>query len=98
MTIKYSYNTWPYSSFLNWVPAYTLEDTIKRLARIGYDGIEIGAAAPHAYPAYLTPERRKEVRGLLDASGIAIVSPCSTPTWRWGPNRPWPPTSRPSRR
>lgn len=86
MTIKYSYNTWPYSSFLNWVPAYTLEDTIKRLARIGYDGIEIGAAAPHAYPAYLTPERRKEVKGLLDASGIALSSMLVAPSGGQGNN------------
>ena len=31
--------------------SYPLEETIRRIARIGYDAIEIGAAAPHAYPA-----------------------------------------------
>ena len=39
--MKLSFNTWVYSSFPVWVPAYPLEETIKRIARIGYDGIEI---------------------------------------------------------
>ena len=42
---KYAFNTWAYSSFPVWVPSYTLEDTIKRIARAGYEGIEIGCAA-----------------------------------------------------
>jgi len=84
--IKFSYNTWPYSSFLNWVPAYTLDETIKRLAKIGYDGIEIGAAAPHAYPAYLTPERRREVRRVLDENGIALSSMLVAPSGGPGNN------------
>ena len=43
--MKLSFNTWVYSSFPVWVPAYTIEETIKRIAGIGYDGIEIGATA-----------------------------------------------------
>jgi protein FrlC len=74
MSIKFSYNTWPYSSFFNWVPAYSLDETIRRIAKIGYDGIEIGAAAPHAYPAYLTPARKREVKRLLDENGVALSS------------------------
>jgi len=48
--MKISYNNWAYSSFFVWVPAYTLDETIKRLAKIGYDGIEIGAGAPTRTP------------------------------------------------
>ena len=44
MAFKYAFNTWVYGSFPVWVPAYTLDETIRRLARIGYDGIEIGCA------------------------------------------------------
>ena len=84
--IKFSYNTWPYSSFLNWVPSYPLDYTIKRLAAIGYDGIEIGAAAPHAYPAYLTPQRRLEIRKVLDDSGIALSSMLCAPSGGRGNN------------
>jgi fructoselysine 3-epimerase len=74
MSMKLSFNTWPYASFPVWVPAYTLEDTIKRIAKIGYEGIEIGAGSPHAYPPCLTKERRKHIRKVLDDNGIALSS------------------------
>lgn len=72
MAMKLAFNTWVYSSFPVWVPAYPLEETIRRLARIGYDGIEIGAAAPHAYPDYVDAARRRELRALLEAEGIEV--------------------------
>jgi fructoselysine 3-epimerase len=74
MAMKLSFNTWPYASFPVWVPAYTIEDTIKRIAKIGYEGIEIGAGSPHAYPPCLTKERRKHIRKVLDDNGIALSS------------------------
>lgn len=74
MSMKLSFNTWPYASFPVWVPAYTLEDTIERIAKIGYEGIEIGAGSPHAYPPCLTKERRKHIRKVLDDNGIALSS------------------------
>ena len=58
--MKLAFNTWVYSSFPVWVPSYPLDETIERIAKIGYDGIEIGAAAPHAYPDYLSTERRRD--------------------------------------
>src|SRR3712207_4113843 len=72
--MKISYNTWAYSSFFVWVPAYTLDETIKRIARLGYDGIEIGAPAPHASPPHLGKERRKQVKDLLDEHGLSLSS------------------------
>jgi sugar phosphate isomerase/epimerase len=84
--VKISYNTWAYSSFFVWVPAYTLDETIKRLAAIGYDGIEIGAAAPHAWPPHLSPARRSEVRELLDEHGIALSSMLPAPSGGPGNN------------
>ncbi|MDB5527299.1 MAG: sugar phosphate isomerase/epimerase [Devosia sp.] len=77
--MKLAFNTWVYSSFPVWVPAYPLEEVIKRIARIGYDGIEIGAASPHAYPEYLTPERRREIRQVLDDNGLALASMLPAP-------------------
>jgi fructoselysine 3-epimerase len=74
-----SFNTWIYSSFPVWVPAYTLEETIKRIAGIGYDGIEIGAAAPHAYPSHLNKDRRKAIKRILDDNGIAVSSMLPAP-------------------
>lgn len=56
------------------MPAYPLEEAIKRLAVIGYDGIEIGCAAPHAYPAYLSQPRRRELRQRLQDANLTPVS------------------------
>ena len=76
---KYAFNTWCYSSFPVWVPSYTMEDTIKRIARAGYDGIEIGCAAPHAWPAYLNPQRRKDLRKLMADHNLPCVSMLPAP-------------------
>ncbi len=77
--MKYAFNTWAYSSFPAWLPAYTLDEAIRRLAGIGYDGVEIGCAAPHAWPAYLNAERRRELRRLLESSALEVVSLLATP-------------------
>ena len=77
--MKLAFNTWVYSSFPVWVPAYPLSEVIERIASIGYDGIEIGAASPHAFPDYLGPERRREIRGMLEANGLALASMLPAP-------------------
>ena len=43
--MKYAFNTWVYSSFPVWLPAYPLDEAIRRIAEIGYDGVEIGCSA-----------------------------------------------------
>lgn len=77
--MKLAFNTWVYSSFPVWVPAYPLSEVIERIAKIGYDGIEIGAASPHAFPDYLGPARRREIRGMLEANGLALASMLPAP-------------------
>src|SRR5258707_3365307 len=77
--MKYAFNTWAYSSFHAWLPAYQLDVGIRRLGEIGYDGVEIGCAAPHAWPAYLSAERRRELRRLLDSCALQVVSLLATP-------------------
>ena len=88
MAFKYAFNTWCYSSFPVWVPSYPLEDAIRRIARIGYDGIEIGCAAPHAWPAHLGVERRRDLKQLLNDEGLPAVSllPHSSPSAPTPPN------------
>jgi protein FrlC len=71
---KYAFNTWCYSSFPVWVPSYTLEETIKRIARAGYEGIEIGCAAPHAFPAHLGKQRRQDLKALMADRNLKPVS------------------------
>jgi protein FrlC len=72
--VKYAFNTWCYGSFPCWLPSYPLDEVVKRLARIGYDGIEIGCAAPHAWPAYLGAQRRRDLRRLMEGEGLPAVS------------------------
>jgi fructoselysine 3-epimerase len=78
--MKLSFNTWAYSSFPSWLPAYPLDETIRRLARIGYDGIEIGAWSPHAFPETTSAARRREIRRVLDGEGIALSSMLPAPS------------------
>lgn len=72
--MKYAFNSWAYGSFPSWLPSYELDEVVRRLARIGYDGIEIGCAAPHAWPAYLGAARRRELKRLMDGEGLPAVS------------------------
>lgn len=72
--MNYAFNTWVYGSFPVWLPSYTLPETIRRLAAIGYDGIEIGCAAPHAWPAHLSAADRKELRTVLEGENLTPVS------------------------
>lgn len=72
--MKYAFNTWVYGSFPVWVPSYTLDETIRRIAAAGYDGIEIGCAAPHAWPAHLSANRRKEIKAVLEGENLTPVS------------------------
>jgi protein FrlC len=74
-----SFNTWVYSSFPSWLPAYPLEEVIRRLAGFGYDGIEIGAASPHAWPDYLPQERRLEIKRVLQANNLKVAAMLPAP-------------------
>ncbi|HEY5313941.1 MAG TPA: sugar phosphate isomerase/epimerase family protein [Pirellulales bacterium] len=40
---------------------YSIEETIRRIAAIGFTGIEVLADVPHAWPAGLLPERRRSI-------------------------------------
>jgi protein FrlC len=77
--MKLAFNTWVYSSFPVWVPSYPLDETIRRIAKAGYDGIEIGAAAPHAYPAYLNQEDRAAIKRVLDENKLELSSMLPAP-------------------
>ncbi|MFZ0931314.1 MAG: sugar phosphate isomerase/epimerase family protein [Syntrophobacteraceae bacterium] len=50
----------------------TLSETISLLADIGYEGIEIMADVPHAYPLYFTDEEIRQTRKLLDRKRIQV--------------------------
>lgn len=72
-------NSLLYSSGFAWVPCRSIEDTIDTVGRLGYDGIEIAACAPHAYPAYVDTERRRMIRKHSTDAGLQISGICSCP-------------------
>jgi len=51
---------------------FSIEETIGRIADIGYRGIELLADVPHAWPAGLLPERREAIRRCIDDHGLTI--------------------------
>ena len=52
----------------------TLLETISVLADIGYEGIEIMADVPHAYPLYFTDDHIRQARKLLDKRNLRIAN------------------------
>jgi fructoselysine 3-epimerase len=77
--MKYAFNTWAYGSFPTWLPAYPIEMVVDRLAGIGYDAIEIGCAAPHAWPDFLSGSQRTALRRYIERSGLAVSSVLPAP-------------------
>jgi sugar phosphate isomerase/epimerase len=51
---------------------FSIEETIRRIAAIGYQGIELLADVPHAWPAGLLPERVDAIRQALVDAGLTI--------------------------
>ena len=77
--MKYSFNTWAYSHFPCWVPSYPTDEVIKRLARIGYDAMELGCAQPQAWPYFTSAEERKKIRACLQENHLRISSMLPAP-------------------
>jgi len=51
---------------------FSIEDTIRKIAELGYSGIEILADVPHAWPSFLLEERKQSIRDCLDEHKLAI--------------------------
>jgi sugar phosphate isomerase/epimerase len=51
---------------------YSFPEAVRRLAAIGYPGVEIMADVPHAWPACLLEEQKQAIRQELAAHGLAI--------------------------
>ena len=51
---------------------FTIDETIRRIASVGYQGIEILADVPHAWPAGLLDVQKDAIRRCLDEHGLTI--------------------------
>jgi sugar phosphate isomerase/epimerase len=64
--LKIAFSTRPFSD-------RALTEAIRTIASLGYDGVEILADFPHAYPDHVTPAVLDLVRGVAEETGIRIV-------------------------
>ncbi len=53
---------------------FPIEETIRRIAGLGYAGLELLADVPHAWPAGLLEESKQAIRDCLDRHGLKIAN------------------------
>src|SRR5688572_24803188 len=51
---------------------FSFPEAVRRIAALGYAGVEVMADVPHAWPAFLLPEQKQAIRDALASSGLAI--------------------------
>ena len=51
---------------------FSVEETVRRIAGLGYAGLELLADVPHAWPAGLLEEQKQAIRDGLEKHGLAI--------------------------
>jgi sugar phosphate isomerase/epimerase len=51
---------------------FSFPEAVRRLAKIGYAGVEIMADVPHAWPAFMLDEQKQEIRRALNENELAI--------------------------
>src|SRR5436305_4776842 len=63
--MKFAFST---NAYLN----YGFDEAVRRIAAIGYRGVEVMADVPHAWPAFLLSEQKQAIRDSLAASRLSI--------------------------
>jgi len=63
--MKLAYSTNAYMRF-------SIVEAIRRVAALGYTGVELMADVPHAWPTTITDEQINDIRRTLDESGLTI--------------------------
>lgn len=71
--MKFGASVWPFQ----WDPPY--EDTLRRLAKLGFEAVELIAWRRDVLDTYYTPQRVKELRVLIEDLGLELSEFVSTP-------------------
>jgi sugar phosphate isomerase/epimerase len=53
---------------------FSFAEAVRRIASIGYRGVEVMADVPHAWPAYMLPEQKQALRTALADNGLAVAN------------------------
>ena len=72
--MRYAFNSGIFGCIHGWVNSYHLDEAMRRIAAIGYDGIEVLCAAPHAWPDYLSDEDKQGIIALKKELKLEIHS------------------------
>lgn len=72
-----AFNSSAYSYTPDWTSAYRFEESCRRVARAGWDNLEIAAVRPHAHPEDNSPEQFSRLRAALDENDLAPVHVCT---------------------
>ncbi len=77
--LKLSYHTFGFGSPFSWVPAYPLRRALEHISSAGYEGAELGAARPHAWPPDLTAQEIRFIRRDVRSLGLELcaMTPCT---------------------
>lgn len=51
---------------------FSFNDAAQKIAKLGYQGIEIMADVPHAWPAFMLEEQKQGIRNALKSNNLAI--------------------------
>ncbi|MBY0326776.1 MAG: sugar phosphate isomerase/epimerase, partial [Gemmataceae bacterium] len=51
---------------------FSFNDAAKKISKLGYQGIEIMADVPHAWPAFMLEEQKQGIRDSLKSNNLAI--------------------------
>src|SRR5262245_26175856 len=51
---------------------FSFAEAARRIASLGYRGIEIMADVPHAWPAFLLDEQKRDIKKALNDNGLSI--------------------------
>lgn len=84
-SVKLAFSTNAYTNF-------PLVDALRGIQRAGFEGVEILADVPHAYPDAITDEMTRDIRRELDLLGLSVSNVnanCSFGYWKDAPPEPY---------
>ena len=73
--MRVAYHTYAFGG-RGWLPCWTLEESLRLTAELGFDGLELAANRPHGWPEDLSSQRRQEIVQIARSYGLEISAVC----------------------
>ena len=65
-------HTYAFGPHGGWVPTYLVEEAITRIAKLGFDGVELDAARPHVWPYDIDKEHRTALKRQIKECSLEV--------------------------